>query len=78
MLGMNLDTNLSSARAYAIKHHAEWPQGFLGPWSESDLPDQFGVEDLPSVMLLDPNGRVLLTGLHGGGIKSAVESALKP
>jgi peroxiredoxin len=76
MIGLNLDTDPAAARAFAVKNKMEWPQGFLGHWSESTVPDQFGVESLPYVLLIDPGGRVLAPGLQAGSIKSAVDAAL--
>jgi peroxiredoxin len=76
MLGLSLDTNIESARAFSIDKHMDWPQGFLGPWNESAVPDQFGVEKLPLVVLIDPRGRVISSGLRRGYLKSAVDAAL--
>ncbi len=76
MIGLSLDTNIVSARDFSIQNHTDWTQGFLGRWSESDVPDRFGVESLPFVILIDPGGRVFAPGLRGGGIKSAVDAAL--
>jgi thiol-disulfide isomerase/thioredoxin len=76
MLGLNVDPDISSARAFSIQNQMAWPQGFLGKWSDSEAPDRFGIESIPSVMLIDPDGKVLVTGLRGGTIKSSVDAAL--
>jgi thiol-disulfide isomerase/thioredoxin len=76
MIGLDLDTNIASARVYSTENHTDWMQGFLGPWIGSNVPDQMGVESLPDVILIDPSGRVISSGLHGGWIRSSVDSAL--
>jgi thiol-disulfide isomerase/thioredoxin len=76
MLGLSLDSDLASARAFSTENRTGWTQGFLGKWSESEVPNRYGIESIPFVMLIDPNGRVLMTGLQGRTIKSAVHVAL--
>jgi peroxiredoxin len=76
MIGLSLDADIASARAFASKYQMGWTQGFLGSWSKSGVPDRFGVESLPLVMLIDPSGRILANGLRGGTIKSTVDVAL--
>jgi thiol-disulfide isomerase/thioredoxin len=78
MIGLNLDTNAIAPRDYAQKNQMGWPQGFLGKWSQSDVSNRYGVERLPSILLIGPDGRVLVTGLRGGTIKSTVDIALNP
>jgi thiol-disulfide isomerase/thioredoxin len=76
MIGLNLDTNLASARAFSTGNQMGWTQGFLGKWSESDVPDRYGIESIPFVMLIDQSGRVLITAMDARTIKSAVHVAL--
>ena len=76
MIGLSLDSDIGSARAYSTENHTGWTQGYLGQWSESEVPAKFGVESIPCVMLIDPGGRVYASGLRGGTIKSSVEAAL--
>jgi thiol-disulfide isomerase/thioredoxin len=76
MLGLNLDTDLAMARAYSTENQAGWMQGFLGKWAESKVPDQYGIESIPFVILIDPAGRVLITDVRERTIKSAVHVAL--
>jgi hypothetical protein len=52
-------------------------QGFLGEWSKTDLPSRYGVEGIPAIFLIGPDGKLVATGLRGAEIKSAVQSALK-
>jgi thiol-disulfide isomerase/thioredoxin len=76
MIGLSLDPDMASVRDFSVKNQMNWTQGWLGLRSESDVPDRFGVENIPLVLLIDPAGRVLASGLRGGTIKSTVDAAL--
>ncbi len=76
VIGLNLDSDIASTLAFATKNQMGWMQGCLGQRSASEVPDRFGVQDLPLIMLIDPNGRVLVNGLRGRTIKSTLDAAL--
>jgi thiol-disulfide isomerase/thioredoxin len=76
MIGLNVDTNAASARAFLKENPTGWPQGYLGQSSDSAVPDRYGIETIPFVLLVDPNGKVAMLDLRGGIIKSAVQVAL--
>ena len=52
-------------------------QGFLGDWSDTDIPAQFGVQGIPAIFLIGPDGKIVATGLRGDNIKQAVAKALQ-
>jgi peroxiredoxin len=74
MIGLSLDTNALAPRDYVRQNQLDWPQGLLS--QGSDLPSRYGVERLPSILLIGPTGRVLAPGLRAGAIKSTVDAAL--
>jgi len=76
MIGLSMDADIASVRAFSAKNRLDWTQGWLGQRSESDVPDHFGIEKIPFVMLIGPDGRVLASGLSGGAIKSTVDAVL--
>lgn len=76
MIGLSLDRDPSVPRAYAKKNKLGWTQAFLGEWSSTDIPARFGVESIPSIFLIGPDGTVMAKGLRGPNIKSAINSAL--
>jgi thiol-disulfide isomerase/thioredoxin len=76
LIGLSLDTNAAAPRDYARTNHLGWTQGFLGNGPQSEVPNRYGVERLPSILLVGPEGRVLVAGLRGGTIKSTVDVAL--
>jgi peroxiredoxin/protocatechuate 3,4-dioxygenase beta subunit len=76
MIGLSLDPINKTPREYARKNDLGWTMGFLGDWSKADLPSKYGVEGIPSIFLIGPDGKILATGLRGDAIKAAVERAL--
>jgi peroxiredoxin/protocatechuate 3,4-dioxygenase beta subunit len=77
MVGLSLDPEASAPRDYAKKNELGWIQGFLGEWSKTDLPGRYGVEGIPAIFLIGPDGKLVASGLRGPEVKSAVQAALK-
>lgn len=77
MVGLSLDPEVSAPRNYTTKNALGWTQGFLGDWSKSDVPARFGVQGIPSVFLIGPDGKIIAKELRGDGIKAAVQAALQ-
>ena len=76
MIGLSLDPLSKTPRDYAKKHELGWTMGFLGDWSKADLPAQYGVQGIPSIYLIGPDGKIIARDLRGESIKAAVERAL--
>lgn len=77
MVGLSLDPEVSAPRNYTKKNAIGWTQGFLGEWSKSDLPARYGVEGMPAIFPIGPDGKIIAKGLRGDGIKAAVQAALQ-
>jgi peroxiredoxin/protocatechuate 3,4-dioxygenase beta subunit len=76
MVALSLDSDAAAPRKYAQKNQLGWVQGFLGEWSDTDLPAQFGVQGIPAIFLIGPDGKIVETGLRGENIKQAVAKVL--
>jgi RNA polymerase sigma factor (sigma-70 family) len=80
MIGLSLDTEPDAPRRYAAYRKLAWEQRYLG--TRGDLPDPvaaaFGVEGVPQVLLIGPDGRLVAKDLKGPEIKQAVARALVP
>jgi len=76
MVGLSLDPDASAPRDYARKNELGWTQGFLGEWAKTDLPSRYGVEGIPAIFLIGPDGKLVATGLRGAETQSAVRTAL--
>ncbi len=77
MIGLSLDDSPEEPRDYTTKNEMNWTQLFLGEWAKTQVPDQYGVEGIPTIMLIDPDGKVAATNLRGPGIADAVAKFLK-
>jgi len=76
MIGLSLDEKADAPRDYAKKNGLGWTQGFLGEWSKTDVPAKYGVNGIPDIFLIGPDGKILAKGLRGPGAKAAVAKAL--
>ena len=76
MIGMSLDEKPETAANFAKKHDIAWMQAHLGAF-DSPFVQAFGVKGIPSVWLIDPEGKVIAKNLRGESAKSAVGEALR-
>jgi thiol-disulfide isomerase/thioredoxin/protocatechuate 3,4-dioxygenase beta subunit len=77
MVALSLDADAKEPKAYAEENHLPWVQGHLGDWSTTGVPASYGVEGIPSIWLIGPDGKVVAKGLRGGDIEEAVRKALR-
>jgi peroxiredoxin len=77
MLSLSLDPKADAPRKFIEKNEIKWTQGFLGDWAKTDVPAQWGVQGIPAVFLVGPDGKIIATNLRGASVKSALESALR-
>ena len=77
MVSLSLDAKTAEPVKYIKDNGLDWTQGFLGEWSGTNIPAQYGVEGIPSTFLIDPDGRFAAFGMRGDGIMAAVKGALK-
>jgi hypothetical protein len=77
MVSLSLDPEVAAPRKFAAKNAIGWTQGFLGDWSKSDVPEHFGVEGIPAIFLIGPDGKIIARDLRGEAIKTAVAKALQ-
>ncbi len=76
MIGLSLDKDVDVPKEYTEKNELKWIQGFLGDWSKTKVPASFGVQGIPSIILIGPDGKIIASGLRGPAIKAAVDAAL--
>ena len=48
----------------------------MGKWSDSKVTPLYGVEGIPSIFLLSPDGKIIARELRGEAIADAVGKAL--
>jgi thiol-disulfide isomerase/thioredoxin len=76
MVSLSLDDRPDEPKEFAKKNGLGWTQGFLGDWSQDKVTRSYGVQGIPSVWLIGPDGKVVATGLRGEAIAPAVREAL--
>jgi thiol-disulfide isomerase/thioredoxin len=76
MIGLSLDDAAFAPVEYARKNEIKWTQGFLGQWSQSTVTPLYGVDGIPSIFLLGPDGKIIARDLRGEEIRAAVARAL--
>jgi peroxiredoxin len=77
LISLSLDDQIEAPKAYLAKHELGWTQTFLGAWSKTGVPNDYGVRSIPSIWLIGPDGNVLAKDLRGDLIKATVEKALE-
>ncbi len=76
VIALSLDDEPDAPRDYAREHGFDWIQGFVGPSSSSEVPADFGVQGIPAIFLIGPEGEIVARDLRGSGIHAAVTQAL--
>src|SRR5437867_5145212 len=76
IIGLSLDAEPKEVEEFVRTRGLKWIQGFLGEWSQTKLPDQFGVSGIPATLLIGPDGRIIAKDLRGGATRDAVAKAL--
>jgi peroxiredoxin len=76
MVGLSLDKTVEAPKDYVNKEGIAWQQAFLGDWSKATLPARYGVEGIPAIFLIGPDGKIIATDLRGAEIGKAISTAL--
>jgi peroxiredoxin len=78
MISLSVDAQAAQPVDFAKKNDIHWIQGFLGDWQKSTVPDQYGVEGIPAIFLIGPDGKIVARDLRGPAIDQAITEALAP
>lgn len=77
LIGLSLDRDAEKPRTYLKENQCGWVDGFLGDWGKDKVTKKYGVQGIPSIWLIGPDGKIVHKGLRGGRIYEAVNSALQ-
>lgn len=75
-ISLSLDKGAATASEYVTKQAMNWTHGFLGDWSKTGIPEDYGVRGIPTLILIGPDGTVLVPRLNTDDAASAIRSAL--
>ena len=74
VVGVSLDQDRDAMLGFIKKHALPWPQEFDGNGWKTPYATRYGVGGIPEMWLVDHEGHVVATGLHG----SQLEARLAP
>ena len=74
VVGVSMDRDRAAMLAFLKKHAIPWPQQYDGQAWDSSVAVKYGVKGIPEMWLLDREGHVIATGVHG----SQLEAKLRP
>ena len=74
IVGLNLDRDAETARAYAARNGMNWPQGRLGDWTQTPLPTQYGVTTFPALCLIGPDGKLVEANIDPGQLAAILKA----
>jgi thiol-disulfide isomerase/thioredoxin len=78
-IGINLDNTQADAVKFLTEARLGWPQLYEpGGVEDSPLANQLGVLTLPTMILLDQQGRVVNYNLHSGELDAEIRKLLSP
>ncbi|MDA7511443.1 carboxypeptidase regulatory-like domain-containing protein, partial [Verrucomicrobia bacterium] len=76
MISLSLDSEVTDVTKFLEKNDLTWLHGYLGPMRESSVAREFGVDGIPAVFLVNPNGKIIAKRLRGGKIEQTVSKYL--
>ena len=74
VVGVSMDRDKDAMLSFLKKHDIPWPQQYDGLAWDSSVATKYGVKGIPEMWLLDRQGHVVATGVHG----SQLEAKLSP
>ena len=76
-VGINLDNELATAKSYVTQKKLNWPQLYDEGGLESRLANEMGILSLPTMLLIDKNGRVVNRNIHASEIETELKKLVK-
>ena len=76
MIGMSLDWDIEKARSFLARQQLKWPQANLGNMDTSTVVRQYGVGSIPTMVLIDPEGRIVAVGGSIDQFKEQIRTVL--
>lgn len=77
IIGVSLDTNRQVLDDYLAKNHLPWPQLFEPGGLDSRYANEMGILTLPTMILIDSDGKVVNRGVHISEADGELHNRLK-
>jgi hypothetical protein len=79
LVGVSAGPQRANAEQLAAEKKIDWLRAVLAyETGDSPIPSLYGADRQSSVVLIDPDGRIFATGLHGAAIELEVEKVMGP
>jgi thiol-disulfide isomerase/thioredoxin len=76
VVAVNLDRSAEAFEEYSKEHQSPWPN-VIGDDGRA-LAEQYGITALPTMMVVDGEGKILAVGHSVQAMRAAIDNALKP
>jgi peroxiredoxin len=77
MISLSIDAERETPSKFVNAKGLAWPQAFLGgDWSKNIVAQNYGITAIPQIMLIGPDGKIIVRDLRGSKIKETVATAL--
>ncbi|QDU30911.1 Thiol-disulfide oxidoreductase ResA [Anatilimnocola aggregata] len=76
-VGVNLDNEVGTARQFITTKKVPWPQLFEEGGLESRIANEMGILSLPTMLLIDRQGRVINRNIHASEIETELKKLTK-
>ena len=77
LVGVNVDNQRSDAEAFLAENPLSWPQLHEPGGLDSRLSNELGVLTLPTMLMVDKEGKVISRNLHSGEIDRELRTLLR-
>ncbi len=77
MLSVSLDQKLDTWRSFLKTNNMPWLQGTFAESSGPNVPEQYGVQGIPALFIINPEGKIVATDLQGSEVRSRLQRLLK-
>jgi peroxiredoxin len=77
IVSVSVDDRMDEPARFLKERKLPWPQAFAGALGESSARRQFGVGAIPSIWLIDPEGKIVAKEIFGDQIDEAIGKAMK-
>ena len=77
IIGVNLDTTLAEAKKFLAETRVSWPQIFEEGGLDGRPANQMGILTLPTMILVDKDGKVVNRNVHVAELSGELESLIR-
>jgi thiol-disulfide isomerase/thioredoxin len=77
LISLDLDDDPGTPRKFVERHDMGWTHGWLGDWDQDKISKEYEMQEIPSIWLIGPDGKIIALNLGGPAIKKAVAAALE-